>query len=125
MRPRAGKLFAARPARSRPASSQVTDPVRSAIRFGLRYVYDDMPGIRRERTGKTFRYFFPTGDSVRAPEVLGRIKSLAIPPAWTDVWICPDPSGKDFTAKDFRTWAGTVLGAMALQEFEQFDSQAQ
>jgi DNA topoisomerase-1 len=52
-----------------------------------------MPGIRRQRAGKGFKYQFPTGEVVHAPEVLGRIKALAIPPAWKDVWICPDPSG--------------------------------
>jgi DNA topoisomerase-1 len=69
------------------------DPAHSAHVAGLRYVSDQMPGIRREKAGKRFRYRFPTDDVVRAPEVLNRIKALAIPPAWTDVWICPDPSG--------------------------------
>jgi DNA topoisomerase-1 len=68
-------------------------PVESAHRVGLRYVSDEMPGIAREHAGKGFRYRFPTGDLVHEPEVLRRIKSLAIPPAWTQVWICPDPSG--------------------------------
>src|ERR1044071_6007237 len=68
-------------------------PVKSAIRVGLRYVLDRMPGITRERSGKSFRYRYPIGTVVREREVLGRIKSLAIPPAWTRVWICPDPSG--------------------------------
>lgn len=52
-----------------------------------------MPGIRRERARHDFRYRYPTGDIVLEPEVLNRIKSLAIPPAWAEVWICPDPAG--------------------------------
>jgi DNA topoisomerase-1 len=48
-----------------------------------------MPGIRRIGTGKTFRYIRPNGSVVRDAATLARIRSLAIPPAWTDVWICP------------------------------------
>src|SRR6266513_2767713 len=69
------------------------DPAHSAQLAGLRYVSDQVPGIRRERTGKGFRYRLPTGNLVREQGILNRIKALAIPPAWTDVWICPDPSG--------------------------------
>jgi len=62
-----------------------------------------MPGIRRKRAGKSFRYRFPTGNLVQEPEVLGRIKSLTIPPAWTEVWICPDPAGHvQATGRDAR-----------------------
>ncbi len=60
---------------------------------GLRYVSDRMPGIRRRRIGRSFAYLGPSGRPVRRPEVLRRIKSLAIPPAYTDVWICPMPDG--------------------------------
>jgi DNA topoisomerase-1 len=52
-----------------------------------------MPGINREIAGHGFRYRYPTGDIVKESAVLARIKSLAIPPAWTNVWICPDPAG--------------------------------
>ncbi|HLH52773.1 MAG TPA: DNA topoisomerase IB [Verrucomicrobiae bacterium] len=69
------------------------DPIASAHTVGLRYVTDRMPGIRREQAGKGFRYRYATGETVKDEEVLGRIRSLAIPPAWTDVWICPDPAG--------------------------------
>jgi DNA topoisomerase-1 len=72
---------------------KLKDPVRSAHTVGLRYVADTMPGITREPAGKNFRYRYPIGEFVHEPEVLGRIKSLAIPPAWKDVWICPDPTG--------------------------------
>jgi DNA topoisomerase-1 len=72
---------------------QDEEAVESAIEAGLRYVSDDMPGIKREQSGRGFRYRYPTGDIAREAEVLNRIKSLAIPPAWKDVWICPDPAG--------------------------------
>ena len=71
----------------------VTDPVESAKAAGLRYVYDTRPGIRRRRYGKGFRYIGVDGVVVKDPEALRRIRSLAIPPAWTDVWICNNPNG--------------------------------
>ena len=51
------------------------------------------PGISRRRAGKGFTYLDEGGDRVDDPEVIDRIRALAIPPAWTDVWICPDPRG--------------------------------
>jgi DNA topoisomerase IB len=50
-------------------------------------------GIRRRRCGKGFSYTDPDGSRIRDPEVLERIRSLAIPPAWKDVWICPASNG--------------------------------
>ena len=52
-----------------------------------------MPGIRRIGTGKTFRYIGPDNRVIRDPETLGRIRALAIPPAWKNVWVCPTPQG--------------------------------
>src|SRR2546426_11082789 len=52
-----------------------------------------MPGIRRVRTGKTFRYIGPNSRPLRDAGTLSRIGALAIPPAWTDVWICPLEEG--------------------------------
>src|SRR4051812_9774588 len=75
------------------SSEKENDALESAREAGLRYVSDEMPAIKREKSGRGFRYRYPTGDIVQEAEVLGRIKSLAIPPAWTDVWICPDPAG--------------------------------
>jgi DNA topoisomerase-1 len=61
---------------------------------GLRYVNDGEPGIARRGTDvANFSYHRPNGSEIRAPHVLKRIRALAIPPAWTDVWICPDPNG--------------------------------
>ncbi|WP_332715577.1 DNA topoisomerase IB [Pelagibacterium mangrovi] len=59
----------------------------------LRYVNDDEPGIARRRHGKGFSYVRDSGRSVNRASDIARIKALAIPPAWTDVWICPDPEG--------------------------------
>src|SRR6202040_981423 len=70
----------------------LVDPVDSARAAGLRYGTDQGPGIRRKRVGKTFTSI-PAGGAIRDGEMIRRIKSLAIPPAWTDVWICPDPRG--------------------------------
>ncbi|HEX5222797.1 MAG TPA: DNA topoisomerase IB [Verrucomicrobiae bacterium] len=67
--------------------------VKAAAESGLRYVSDLRPGIRRFRKGKDFRYELPNGRVVRELATLKRIKSLVIPPAWKEVWICPDPQG--------------------------------
>jgi DNA topoisomerase I len=72
---------------------EVVDPGEAAKAVGLCYVSDDMPGIRRRKVGKGFAYRGPDGQAVRDPETLRRIRSLAVPPAWTDVWICPQPHG--------------------------------
>ena len=60
---------------------------------GLHYVSDSVPGIERRRTAKTFRYLKPDGAPVRDAATLARIRALAIPPAWTDVWICARADG--------------------------------
>ena len=79
------------------------DPVESAKAAGLRYVYDSKPGLTRVRKGEGFRYVDVDGRPVRDPEVLGRIKSLVIPPAWKEVWICPNAKGHlQATGRDAR-----------------------
>jgi DNA topoisomerase-1 len=60
---------------------------------GLRYVTDAVPGLRRRRAGKGFVYIDADGKRVRDRAEIDRIAGLAIPPAWTDVWICPYPNG--------------------------------
>ncbi|WP_417582205.1 DNA topoisomerase IB [Pelagibacterium sp.] len=67
------------------------DPRFSAGR--LRYVNDDEPGITRRRRGKGFSYTTASGRAVCRSGDVARIRALAIPPAWTDVWICLDPDG--------------------------------
>ena len=69
------------------------DPVDSAKAASLRYVTDDKPGISRQRRGAAFQYIDPSGKVIRDPGELQRIKSLAIPPAWREVWICPIRNG--------------------------------
>jgi DNA topoisomerase-1 len=60
---------------------------------GLRYARDDRPGITRRRAGRGFSYRDRDGQVIRDRANLTRIRAIAIPPAWTDVWICPDPNG--------------------------------
>lgn len=70
---------------------------------GLRYVTDSMPGIRRRRAGRGFTYLDPDGARIDDEETLARVRSLAVPPAWTDVWICPSPTGHlQATGRDAR-----------------------
>ena len=70
---------------------------------GLRHSTDRRPGISRRRSGHGFSYRDADGNVIREREVLARIRSLAIPPAWTDVWICPDPNGHlQATGRDAR-----------------------
>ena len=79
------------------------DPASSARAAGLKYTSDGRPGIRRVRHGSTFRYFGPTGRRVTNRDDLERIKSLVIPPAWENVWICPDHHGHlQATGRDAR-----------------------
>src|SRR5262245_54798162 len=69
----------------------------------LRYVTDDGAGMTRRRIGKRFAYFDVGGRRVRNPEVIARLNALAIPPAYSNVWICPDPDGHiQATARDAR-----------------------
>jgi DNA topoisomerase-1 len=70
-----------------------TDPHESAAEAGLRYVSGSGPCIRRIRCGKSFRYIGPDGKPLRDPKHLQRIRSLVIPPAWENVWICPTANG--------------------------------
>jgi DNA topoisomerase-1 len=71
----------------------IVDPRDAAESAGLRYVSDEQPGIRRRKAGKGFTYVGPRGAKVGDEATLKRIKTLAVPPAWTDVWICADPNG--------------------------------
>jgi DNA topoisomerase-1 len=73
--------------------STALDPVGAAEEAGLRYVTDERPGIRRRRAGRGFTYVAPDGTRIRDRALIERIRAIAIPPAWTDVWICPNPKG--------------------------------
>ena len=81
----------------------ITDPVESAKAAGLRYVSDAQPGLHRRRRGTGFSYVDADGKPVRDKDTLARIKSLVIPPAWSNVWICPNPKGHlQVTGRDAR-----------------------
>ena len=70
---------------------------------GLRYVSDAVPGILRRRRGRAFHYRHADGAPVRDPRTLGRIRALAIPPAWREVWICSADDGHlQATGRDAR-----------------------
>ena len=69
-----------------------TDPA-EAREIGLRFSCDEDPGIRRRKRGRGFQYLDDDGATVMDPDVIERIMALAIPPAWTDVWICRKPNG--------------------------------
>ena len=79
----------------------VTDSQPGSAR--LRHSSDLSPGISRRRAGRGFSYRGPDGAPIRDRETLARIRSLAIPPAWTNVWICPEPNGHlQATGRDAR-----------------------
>jgi len=77
--------------------------VETAEDAGLRYVSDEQPGFSRRRNGDEFEYFDLKGKPIRDEQRLLRIKRLVIPPAWSDVWICPSPNGHiQATGRDAR-----------------------
>lgn len=76
-----------------PLRDHGTDEFSVAKQAGLRYVTDALPGIRREGQPGRFRYIDRLGRVLRDRDALDRIRALAIPPAWTQVWICPSESG--------------------------------
>jgi DNA topoisomerase I len=79
------------------------DNVAAAREAGLRHVDDSSPGIRRVRRGDGFVYLDDRGEEIRDSETLLRIRHLAVPPAWTDVWICPSDRGHiQATGRDAR-----------------------
>jgi DNA topoisomerase-1 len=71
----------------------IVDSRDAAESAGLRYVSDARPGIRRKKSGKGFSYVRVDGSRLSEPDVLRRIKALAVPPAWTGVWICAFAEG--------------------------------
>jgi DNA topoisomerase-1 len=87
----------------KPARAVIRDPTESAKAAGLRYVSDAQPGIHRRRRGTGFGYVDSDGKRVRDKETLKRIRSLVVPPAWRDVWICTNPKGHlQVTGRDAR-----------------------
>jgi DNA topoisomerase-1 len=78
---------------SNATTENIVDPRDAAEMAGLLYVSDEEPGIRRKKSGKGFTYTKPDGKKVEDKATLERIRSLAIPPAYTDVWICAKANG--------------------------------
>ncbi|MGE0232522.1 MAG: DNA topoisomerase IB [Flavobacteriaceae bacterium] len=89
--------------RGSPSPAARPDPLDSASQAELVHVNDSDPGIARRQRGKGFSYTRPNGSIIRDEKTLARIRSLAIPPAWTDVWICPVAQGHiQATGRDAR-----------------------
>jgi DNA topoisomerase I len=79
------------------------DPRAAARATGLRYATDTRPGLTRHRAGRGFTYRDAKGKTIRDRATLDRIRAIVIPPAWTDVWICPWPNGHlQATGRDAR-----------------------
>src|SRR5207237_9936445 len=79
------------------------DSSEAAEEAGLQYVNYERPGYSRRAKGKNFEYLDADGKTIHDEQRLLRIKRLAIPPAWTDVWICPSPNGHiQATGRDAR-----------------------
>src|SRR6476620_4715458 len=84
-------------------SAVAADSAEAAEDAGLQYVNDDRPGYSRRAKGKNFEYLDTEGKTIRDEQRLLRIKRLAIPPAWTEVWMCPSPNGHiQATGRDAR-----------------------
>src|SRR6266516_3251845 len=84
-------------------SARTHERRKAATLAGLHYVTDGFAGIRRRRSGAGWIYYAPNGARIRDPLKRKRLNALAIPPAWTDVWICLDPDGHiQATARDAR-----------------------
>lgn len=81
------------PSPESPTPATRSDPRAVAESAGLHYVTEGMPGITRLPWGRGFTYRDPEGNTIRDRKQRRRFEELAIPPAWTDVWICPDPRG--------------------------------
>jgi DNA topoisomerase-1 len=98
--------FAKKPGNGNKLNGNTTvlaESIEAAGDAGLRYVSDDQPGFSRQRKGEEFKYLDTRGKPIRDEQRLLRIKRLAIPPAWTDVWICPSPNGHiQATGRDAR-----------------------
>src|SRR5213592_1148001 len=83
--------------------SVATESAEAAAEAGLHYVSDDRPGYTRKARNGEFEYLDTQGKPIREEQRLLRIRRLVIPPAWTDVWICPSPAGHiQATGRDAR-----------------------
>src|SRR6516162_5078831 len=74
-------------------NESVVEPAEAAESAGLVHVHDQQPGIRRKKAGAGFAYFGSDGERIQYDKTLQRIRKLAIPPAWRDVWITASRRG--------------------------------
>jgi DNA topoisomerase I len=81
------------PATQRQAIARAEEPARGGQDHGLVHVDDSLPGITRRRTGTGFAYYDQHGRLIRDARTLRKLRALAVPPAYADVWICPNPNG--------------------------------
>jgi DNA topoisomerase-1 len=89
--------------REQQSSEETATPPAEIEAAGLIYVSDSTKGISRRNLGRAFAYFSSSGEVIRDPATLKRIRSLVIPPAWSDVWICPRAKGHiQATGRDAR-----------------------
>jgi DNA topoisomerase-1 len=89
--------------REQQSSEETATPPAEIEAAGLIYVSDSTKGISRRNRGRAFAYFSSSGEVIRDPATLKRIRSLVIPPAWSDVWICPSAKGHiQATGRDAR-----------------------
>ena len=97
------KIAAERNGHGTVAGAATVESAEAAKSAALRYVNDGISGIGRKKKGNKFVYVGREGKRVSDAETLARIKSLVIPPAWTEVWICPIPNGHlQATGRDAR-----------------------
>src|SRR3954464_11507239 len=81
----------------------VSDPKEAAEEAGLRYVSDEQAGYTRKKKGDDFEFFDTKGELITDEARILRIKRIGIPPAWTDVWVCPSANGHlQATGRDAR-----------------------
>ncbi len=91
------------PAASLSTAAIAGEPRAAAEASGLVYVDEQGPGITRQRKGSSFAFYGPNGKLIRDSALLRHIRALAVPPAYEDVWICPDPDGHlQVTGRDDR-----------------------
>ena len=93
VRTRHRELVPDRPDRPGSPPAAQADSRAVAREAGLRYATDTRPGITRRRSGRGFAYRDADGATIRDRDTIERVRGLAIPPAWSDVWICPWPNG--------------------------------
>jgi len=82
------------------SSLRTTEHRRRAVRAGLTYVTDAFAGITRKRAGTGWAYYAPNGARIGDHDKRRRLNKLAIPPAWTDVWICPEQAATKAVSRE-------------------------